>query len=235
MADSQGSDAHNGLPKGQYAGPRAIDPVTEPNHDDDPDFVTRTKFLSGVAIAGGAVLTAAILVPLVGFAVTDAVKSPAQEWVDVGALSSFPEGQTTSIAVSQPTFSDARVFIRNKNGQIIAIWNRCSHLGCPVEYSQGGDSFVCPCHGSAFNSLGLRTAGPAPRPLDRFNVKVVDASGNVSGHVGTVHGSWANAGTGPTDRLLLGNAFSINSQQQPYPLHDPGEPVTGVLSNLYPF
>jgi len=236
VADSQGNDAQDGLPKGQYSGPRAIDPVAEPSHDDDPDFITRTRFLSGVAVAGGVVLTAAILVPIVGFAVTDAVKKPPEQWVDIGPMSNFPDAQTTSLAVSGLSqWSDARAFVRNKGGQLIAIWNRCSHLGCPVEYFKGGDNFICPCHGSAFNSIGQVTAGPAPRPLDRFNVKVVTSGGQPSGGQGNVHGAWSTAGTSPTDHVLIGSAFSINNEQQAYSLHDPGEPVNGELSNLYPF
>ena len=42
-------------------------------------------------------------------------------------------------------------------------------------------------------------------------------------------------GAKPADRLLLGRAFSINADQQPYELKGPGEPVTGALANLYPF
>jgi menaquinol-cytochrome c reductase iron-sulfur subunit len=236
VADSQGNDAQNGQPKGQYSGPRAIDPVEEHSHDDDPDFVTRTRFLSGVAVAGGAVLTAAILVPIVGFAVSDAVKNPTDHWVDIGPMSNFPDGQTTSIAVSGLSqWSDARAFVRNKGGQLIAMWNRCAHLGCPVEYFKGGDNFVCPCHGGAYDSLGLVVGGPPPRPLDRFNVKVVNSGGQPVGGVGNVHGSWLTAAVGPTDHLLIGSPFSISESQQAYSLHDPGEPVTGVLSNLYPF
>jgi menaquinol-cytochrome c reductase iron-sulfur subunit len=236
VAESQGNDAQNGTPGGQYSGPRTIDPVQEHSHDDDPDFITRTRFLSGVAIAGGAVLSAAILVPIVGFAVTDAVKDPKAQWVDLGPVSNFPDGQTTSIAMSGISpWSDARVFVRNRAGQIIAIWNRCAHLGCPVEYFKGGDNYVCPCHGGAYDTLGLVVAGPPPRPLDRFNVKVIDGTGKSVGGVGTVHGSWSTAGISLSDHLLVGTPFSINSEQKAYRLHDPGEPVTGVLSNLYPF
>ena len=39
----------------------------------------------------------------------------------------------------------------------------------------------------------------------------------------------------PADRVLLGRPFSIDAEQQPYALKGPGEPVTGVLANLYPF
>jgi menaquinol-cytochrome c reductase iron-sulfur subunit len=236
VADSQGNDAQNQLPTGQYSGPRAVDPPAEHSQEDDPDFITRTRFLSGVAVAGGAVLTAAILVPIVGFAVSDAVKNPADRWVDIGPMSNFPDGQTTSIAVSGLSqWSDARAFVRNKGGQLIGIWNRCAHLGCPVQYFTGGDNFFCPCHGGAYDSLGLVVGGPPPRPLDRFNVKIVNGGGQAVGGVGSVHGSWLTAAASPSDHLLIGSPFSINASQKPYRLHNPGEPVTGVLSNLYPF
>ena len=91
MADSQGNGTPEGGRGGQYIGPRAVDPEPTYDHSDDPDYVTRTRFLSGVAVAGGAVLTAAILVPIVGFAVTDSVKGEDWRWVDVGALDDIPK------------------------------------------------------------------------------------------------------------------------------------------------
>ena len=39
----------------------------------------------------------------------------------------------------------------------------------------------------------------------------------------------------PKVRVLVGKAYSISMDQQPFPLHSPGEPVTGTLANLYPF
>jgi hypothetical protein len=41
-------------------------------------------------------------------------------------------------------------------------------------------------------------------------------------------------GAPPEARLLVGRPFSIDEDQNPYALKGPGEPVTGVLSNLYP-
>jgi cytochrome b6-f complex iron-sulfur subunit len=32
--------------------------------------------------------------------------------------------------------------------------------------------FECPCHGSQYNRVGEKKAGPAPRGLDRFAVSV---------------------------------------------------------------
>ncbi|HWH14346.1 MAG TPA: Rieske (2Fe-2S) protein [Miltoncostaeaceae bacterium] len=234
MADTQGNGAPS--PGGQYSGPRAVDPAPPDTHRQDPDYITRTRFLSGVAVAGGAVLTAAILVPLVGFAVADTVKDEEWRWVDAGPLSDFAPGETASLAISGPNpEADRRVFVRYKDNQIIAIWNRCAHLGCPVQYIQAGDNYICPCHGGAYDSLGRTTAGPPPRPLDRFDVKVV-ADGEDVGRPGDVPGSWRVPRNAPDGaRVLIGKAFSIDVDQNPYRLHGPGEEVDGVLANLYPF
>jgi menaquinol-cytochrome c reductase iron-sulfur subunit len=181
-------------------------------------------------------MTAAILVPVIGFAAADALKEEPWRWVDVGPLSDFPDGETTSIAVSGPApESDRRAFLRNQEGSIIAIWNRCAHLGCPVAYSRGSDGFSCPCHGGAYDSLGLVTAGPPPRPMDRFDVKIVTAAGKDVAVQTDVAKGVPTAGAKPDDRVLVGRAFSIDADQKPYALRGPGEAVTGVLSNLYPF
>jgi menaquinol-cytochrome c reductase iron-sulfur subunit len=232
LADSQG-EAPQG---GQYGGPIAQD--APPPHDphDDPAYITRTKFLTGVALVTGGVMTAAILVPVVGFAVADTVKEEEWRWVDVGPLSDFPDGEVTSIAVSGPyPESDRRAYLRHKDGAIIAIWNRCAHLGCPVAYSAGGDVYSCPCHGGAYDSLGLRTAGPPPRPLDRFDVKIVTPDGTEVAAQEVPSEGVPTTGAKPADRVLLGRPFSIDADQNPYMLKGPGEPVTGVLANLYPF
>jgi Rieske Fe-S protein len=232
LADSQG-EAPQG---GQYTGPVAQD--APPPHDphDDPAFATRTKFLTGVALLTGGVMTAAILVPVIGFAAADSLKEEDWQWVDIGPLSDFPDGQTSSLAVSGPSpESDRRAFIRHQEGAIIAIWNRCAHLGCPVAYSQGGDVYSCPCHGGAYDSLGRVTAGPPPRPLDRFDVKIVTADGQDVAKQEVPADGCPTTGAPADARVLLGRAFSIDEEQNPYKLHGPGEPVTGVLANLYPF
>jgi Rieske Fe-S protein len=231
LAEGQGDG--NG---GRYTGPVASDAAPEVDPHDDPAYITRTRFLSGVALATGAVVTAAIIVPVIGFAVADSVQKEDWRWVDIGPLADFPPGEVTSIAVSGPTpESSRRAFVRHKDGAIIAIWNRCAHLGCPVAYSAGGDVYACPCHGGAYDSLGLVTAGPPARPLDRFDVKIVSPDGGeVAAQEAPAQGC-PTAGAAARDRVLLGRAFSIDQDQAPYELKGPGEPVTGVLANLYPF
>jgi cytochrome b6-f complex iron-sulfur subunit len=55
---------------------------------------------------------------------------------------------------------------------LMALFQRCVHLGCRVPWCATSIGFECPCHGSKYNSVGEYFAGPAPRNLDRFTVEV---------------------------------------------------------------
>jgi cytochrome b6-f complex iron-sulfur subunit len=58
---------------------------------------------------------------------------------------------------------------------IVALYQKCVHLGCKVPWCQTSQWFECPCHGSKYNRVGEKRGGPAPRGLDRF---VVTVAGN---------------------------------------------------------
>ena len=55
---------------------------------------------------------------------------------------------------------------------LVAVYQRCVHLGCRVPWCNTSQGFECPCHGSKYNMVGEYYAGPAPRNLDRFIVNV---------------------------------------------------------------
>lgn len=55
---------------------------------------------------------------------------------------------------------------------LMALWQRCVHLGCRVPSCISSQGFECPCHGSKYNLHGEYEDGPAPRNLDRFGVEV---------------------------------------------------------------
>lgn len=57
-------------------------------------------------------------------------------------------------------------------GGVMALFQRCVHLGCRVPWCGPSQGFECPCHGSKYNSIGEYNAGPAPRNLDRFTVEL---------------------------------------------------------------
>lgn len=57
-------------------------------------------------------------------------------------------------------------------GGLMALYQRCVHLGCRVPFCETSQWFECPCHGSKYNRAGEFRAGPAPRGLDRFPITV---------------------------------------------------------------
>jgi cytochrome b6-f complex iron-sulfur subunit len=55
---------------------------------------------------------------------------------------------------------------------IVALYQKCVHLGCKVPWCQTSQWFECPCHGSKYSRVGEKRGGPAPRGLDHFVVTV---------------------------------------------------------------
>ena len=62
--------------------------------------------------------------------------------------------------------------IRKSANEAIALAPQCTHLGCAYHWSDETKQFHCPCHTSAFSPEGEVLSGPAPRPLDRYAVKI---------------------------------------------------------------
>ena len=65
-----------------------------------------------------------------------------------------------------------RFYISRTEEGILALWQKCTHLGCAVPWVEEEGQFHCPCHGSLFNKVGEVLRGPAPRPLDLFPVSI---------------------------------------------------------------
>jgi cytochrome b6-f complex iron-sulfur subunit len=55
---------------------------------------------------------------------------------------------------------------------LMALYQKCVHLGCRVPFCAQSQWFECPCHGSKYNNAGEYRDGPAPRGMDRFAVTV---------------------------------------------------------------
>ncbi len=87
---------------------------------------------------------------------------------DAGAVDSFAVGSVTP-------FTQGRFYlVRMPDGGFLALYRKCTHLGCAVPWNPAEGRFVCPCHASAFEMDGTVINPPAPRPLDRFQVTIVD-------------------------------------------------------------
>ena len=88
--------------------------------------------------------------------------------ITAGPVSDFSPGSVTE-------FPEGRFFlIRTEDGGFLAVYRRCTHLGCSVSWEPTAGEFVCPCHGSHFDTVGDVQNPPAPRALDIFPITIED-------------------------------------------------------------
>ena len=137
---------------------------------DEPDksgLFSRRYFLEmigagavGIAAAGSVVLSGTYLSPNV-------VKEPSMRF-KAGMPENYSPGSVT-------LDKEHKVFIvRAKQGYFFAISAVCTHLGCITNWKPEEGIIACPCHGSKFDTEGTKIAGPAPRPLPRFEMSLDD-------------------------------------------------------------
>lgn len=76
--------------------------------------------------------------------------------------------------VNEKFKQEFRVWIVREEGGLYALFAKCTHLGCTPRWLPAENKFKCPCHGSGFFKDGTNFEGPAPRPLDRFKIELVE-------------------------------------------------------------
>jgi cytochrome b6-f complex iron-sulfur subunit len=80
---------------------------------------------------------------------------------------------------------------------LVALYQKCPHLGCRVPECKSSQWFECPCHGSQYNRVGEKKGGPAPRGMDLFAIAV-------TGGVAAVN----------TGQVIPGAAIGVNTTGQ---------------------
>jgi menaquinol-cytochrome c reductase iron-sulfur subunit len=66
-------------------------------------------------------------------------------------------------------------WVLTKDGEDFVVYGPdCTHLGCAYRWDEPKQLFLCPCHAGVFDIDGNVVSGPPPRPLDRFDVRVVN-------------------------------------------------------------
>lgn len=147
--------------------------------------LSRRKFLN-LAINGvGAGITAVLAVPLAGYFLDPALRSAESKraWVKLGAASDLTASpkpynfQTVRKEgfMQQKVSATAYAFL-DENGEVRALNNTCTHLGCPAGWDESKGKFFCPCHGGVYSKTGKKEAGPPPADLLVYDAKVEDGT-----------------------------------------------------------
>jgi len=157
--------------------PRPVKP--EPKAKKGGDEEDRRGFLQialGTAMATGftalSVTGGLFTLGLARFLFPNVLAEPPSKF-KVGFKDAFPAGKVETKYVPQ-----YGVWVVNGdfNGQqqIYALKTVCTHLGCTPSWLEAEQKFKCPCHGSGFYKDGINFEGPAPRPLERYAIRIAD-------------------------------------------------------------
>ncbi|NLW36079.1 MAG: Rieske 2Fe-2S domain-containing protein [Syntrophorhabdus aromaticivorans] len=63
-------------------------------------------------------------------------------------------------------------FFKNSNGTTAALKGVCTHMECNITYRPEDRKFYCACHKGWFDEAGNNIAGPPPKPLEFFDVRI---------------------------------------------------------------
>jgi Rieske Fe-S protein len=187
------------------------------------DGVTRRRFLAVSTVGVGAAIGGVIVAPTIGYALAPVTEEATFAPVSLGPVGRFtgergfaPTPATYIEDPAQPLTSSGLAYVHHTGGNshdwlapdaiFVVFSNRCTHVGCPVAATLTG--FGCPCHGSVFDERGSRIAGPAVRPLDRFQWEIRSGA------------------------LWITNRWSVlneGNRTKYFPVKSPGQPLAGQI------
>jgi menaquinol-cytochrome c reductase iron-sulfur subunit len=163
-------------------------------------LLTREGFLALITFSVGGIASIVVGIPILGYVLSPIINQPREEWKDVTFVggnagkpviaNSIPIGDTLEVTFqsnqAQPwsgtTVEQGAWLRRTGPSSFIAYAIYCPHLGCPVHWLPGAKIFLCPCHGSVFNTDGTVAGGPAPRPLFQFEPRVYHGRVQIKTH-----------------------------------------------------
>ncbi len=119
---------------------------------------------------------------------SDRVPPPLAASVEVGSLTELraasaptyaPAARSWLVALTE---QEAEALAATADGSllpglehgVLALAEKCPHLGCRVPFCDSSGWFECMCHGSMYTRVGEHREGPGPRGLDAHPVVVVD-------------------------------------------------------------
>jgi quinol---cytochrome c reductase iron-sulfur subunit, bacillus type len=142
--------------------------------------LSRRNFLMKLSLGFAAASAAVAAIPVISALLAPLLEQPPEKWRKVGMLNDFPDGSTSLVtfmnADPKPyagiTAKSAAWLRKNGDNNFIAFAANCTHLGCPVRWEEKAHLFMCPCHGGVYYEDGTVAAGPPPKPLTHYEVRV---------------------------------------------------------------
>jgi len=143
------------------------------------DVDRRNFFVRGTHVLG-ALLGAALGIPALIYMLKPPRSIAPGGWVDAVDLNSLKTRIPEEVSFRRIrkdgwkliTERSTAWVVKLSDKEVVAFAPQCTHLGCAYHFEESKGEFLCPCHTSNFSIEGAVLNGPAPRPLDRYPVKL---------------------------------------------------------------
>jgi menaquinol-cytochrome c reductase iron-sulfur subunit len=152
----------------------------QPLPPDVAESPSRRRFQIGAIYGMMAAISAAIGLPTLAYLLIPGKVHKKDDWIEVGDLTRITPGVPFELTFRRNRVDGWKVIsekstawvVKTADNQVTAFGPQCTHLGCAYHWEQDKKEFLCPCHTSLFTIDGKVAAGPAPRPLDRYQTRV---------------------------------------------------------------
>jgi menaquinol-cytochrome c reductase iron-sulfur subunit len=146
----------------------------------DAGTTSRRRMMVGLIYGIWAAIASALSLPALVYLFFPPRARNENEWVDVGDIGKLGVNSPLEMTFRRNRVDGWRItsekstawVVKLANGEVAAFGPQCTHLGCAYHWEEGKDHFLCPCHTSIFSIDGRVVSGPAPRPLDKYEIKL---------------------------------------------------------------
>jgi menaquinol-cytochrome c reductase iron-sulfur subunit len=152
----------------------------QPTQAESGSGLSRRRLYIGAIYGMMAAISAALGLPALAYLLVPGKPRKKEDWIEVGDITRLTPNVPVELAFRRNRVDGWKIIsekstawvVKTSESQVTAFGPQCTHLGCAYHWEQDGNHFLCPCHTSVFSVDGKVVAGPAPRPLDRYDTKV---------------------------------------------------------------
>jgi menaquinol-cytochrome c reductase iron-sulfur subunit len=101
-------------------------------------------------------------------------------WVEIGDIAQMKVNAPEEVVYRRTRIDGWKItsekstawVVKTADKGVTAFAPQCTHLGCAYHWDEQNNEFLCPCHTSTFGLDGRVLTGPAPRALDKMEVRI---------------------------------------------------------------
>jgi Rieske Fe-S protein len=144
------------------------------------ESTTRRNFYQKAIFAMWGLISGALALPAAVYLVFPSKGKGSGKFVAAAELAELPLNEPTEVSFRVNRVDGWKIVtekstawvLKKSDTEVVAFAPYCTHLACAYHWVPENQVFLCPCHTTTFAKSGEVTAGPAPRALDQYTVRL---------------------------------------------------------------